>query len=80
MGERKRTCAKRERPNVPVTCRLDFDAADRVGRISEETGLPLSVVLEKLVLYALPRVVLAEVKRKEITFPENGEEKGEAKC
>lgn len=70
MSERKRTCAKRERPNVPVTCRLNFEDAEAVARIGEETGLPLSVVLEKLILYALPRVRLAPVTRMEIVFPE----------
>lgn len=71
MSERKRTCAKRDRPNVPMTLRLAFDDADTVADISQETGLPVSVVLEKLVLYALPRVRLAEVTRKEMQFPED---------
>lgn len=69
--EHKRTCAKRERPNVPLTLRLSLADAETVADIAQETGLPVSVVLERLVLYALPRVRLAEVTRKEMTFPED---------
>lgn len=70
MSERKRTCARRSRPNVPLTMRLSLADADTVAHIAEETGQPVSVVLESLVLYALPRVRLAEVTRKEMRFSE----------
>lgn len=72
MAERIRTCAKRERPNVPITLRLDLNNADIVSRMAEETGKPVSVVLEKLVLYALTRVQVKTVERKELCFPEDG--------
>ena len=71
MATRIRTCAKRERPNVPLTLRLAIADADTIANIAEEIGAPVSVVLEKLVLYALPRVRLAEVTRREIRFPED---------
>lgn len=71
--EKRRTCARRDRPNVPVTTRLDFDKAEMIATLVEETGLPTSVVVEKLVLYALERVQLAEVTRKEMRFVEIAE-------
>lgn len=67
-----RTRQKRERPSVPLTTRIDIPVADRLTKISEETGLALSIVMEKLLLYALDHMQLVEVRRKEIAF--KGEE------
>lgn len=63
-----RTRQKRERPSVPLTTRIDIPVADRLTKISEETGMALSIVMEKLLLYALDHTELVEVRRKEIAF------------
>lgn len=70
---RIRTCEKRERPSAPITFRLEIDKIDRVDEIARDTGLPTSVVLEKLVLYALGRVKLKDVTKKEMAFEEMSE-------
>ena len=63
-----KTKIKRDRPSVPLTTRIDIPVADRLNRISEETGQALSIVMEKLLLYALDHMTLKEVTRKEIAF------------
>lgn len=63
-----KTKQKRERPSVPLTTRIDIPVADRLNKISEETGQALSIVMEKLLLYALDHAELVEVRRKEIAF------------
>ena len=63
-----KTKQKRERPSVPMTTRIDIPVAERLAKISEETGQALSIVMEKLLLYALDHMQLVEVKRKEIAF------------
>lgn len=63
-----KTKQKRERPSVPLTTRIDIPVAERLAKISEETGQALSIVMEKLLLYALDHVKLAEVTRKEMQF------------
>ena len=65
-----KTKQKRERPSVPLTTRIDIPVADRLAKISEETGQALSIVMEKLLLYALDHMTLKEVTRKEIAFDE----------
>ena len=67
-----KTKQKRDRPSVPLTTRIDIPVADRLAKISEETGLALSIVMEKLLLYALDHMTLKEVTRKEIAFDEEG--------
>lgn len=67
-----KTKQKRERPSVPLTTRIDIPVADRLAKISEETGQALSIVMEKLLLYALDHMTLKEVTRKEIAFDEEG--------
>ena len=57
-------------PSVPLTTRIDIPVADRLAKISEETGTALSIVMEKLLLYALDHMTLKEVTRKEIAFDE----------
>ena len=66
-----RTRQKRERPSVPLTTRIDIPVAERLTQISEETGLAMSVLMEKLLLYALDHLTLREVTRKEIAFKED---------
>ena len=63
-----KTKQKRDRPSVPLTTRIDIPVADRLAKISEETGQALSIVMEKLLLYALDHMTLKEVTRKEIAF------------
>ena len=63
-----KTKMKRDRPSVPLTTRIDIPVADRLAKISEETGQALSIVMEKLLLYALDHMTLKEVTRKEIAF------------
>ena len=63
-----KTRQKRDRPSVPVTTRIDIPTVDRINEICEETGQALSVVMEKLLLYALDHVQLAEVTKKEMIF------------
>ena len=63
-----KTKIKRDRPSVPLTTRIDIPVADRLAKISEETGQALSIVMEKLLLYALDHMQLVEVTRKEIAF------------
>lgn len=46
-----RTRQKRERPSVPLTTRIDIPVADRLTRISEETGMALS--MRKIIREAL---------------------------
>ena len=65
-----RSRVKRERPSVPLTTRLDIPVAERLAQISEETGQALSIVMEKLLLYALDHLTLADVTRKEMRFDE----------
>lgn len=65
-----RSRVKRERPSVPLTTRLDIPVAERLTQISEETGQALSIVMEKLLLYALDHLTLADVTRKEMRFDE----------
>ena len=65
-----KTKVKRERPSVPLTTRIDIPVADRLAKISEETGQALSIVMEKLLLYALDHMTLKEVTQKEIAFDE----------
>ena len=65
-----KTKMKRDRPSVPLTTRIDIPVADRLSKISEETGQALSIVMEKLLLYALDHMTLKEVTRKEIAFDE----------
>ena len=63
-----KTKIKRERPSVPLTTRIDIPVANRLSKISEETGQALSIVMEKLLLYALDHMQLVEVTRKDIAF------------
>ena len=63
-----KTRQKRDRPSLPVTTRIDVPTLDRINEICEETGQALSIVMEKLLLYALDHVQLAEVTRKEMKF------------
>lgn len=67
-----KTRQKRERPSVPLTTRIDIPVANRLTKISEDTGLALSIVMEKLLLYALYHVQLVEVKKLDIVFDEEG--------
>ena len=67
-----KTKQKRDRPSVPLTTRIDIPVADRLNRISEETDQALSIVMKKLLLYALDHMTLKEVTRKEIAFDEEG--------
>lgn len=67
-----RTRQKRERPSVPLTTRIDIPVAERLTKISEETGTAISIVMEKLLLYALDHMTLKDVTRKEIVFDEDG--------
>ena len=67
-----KTRQKRERPSVPLTTRIDIPVAERLTQISAETGQALSIVMEKLLLYALDHMTLKEVTRKEIAFTEEG--------
>ena len=63
-----KTRQKRERPSLPVTTRVDVPTLNRINDICTETGLALSLVMEKLLLYALDHVQLEEVIRKEMRF------------
>ena len=63
-----KTRQKRERPSLPVTTRVDVPTLNRINDICTETGQALSVVIEKLLLYALDHVQLEEVTRKEMRF------------
>lgn len=67
-----KTKIKRERPSVPLTTRIDIPVADRLAKISEETGQALSIVMEKLLLYALDHMTVKEVMRKDMVFDEEG--------
>ena len=67
-----KTKIKRERPSVPLTTRIDIPVANRLSKISEETGQALSIVMEKLLLYALDHMTLKEVTQKEIAVDEEG--------
>ncbi len=68
---RYRTCDKRERPNTPLTLRLDYDKADIIAELSEQTGKPMAAVLETMVLYALQHVRVADVVTKALVFTED---------
>lgn len=61
---------KRERPSVTLTTRIDIPVADQINAICEETGQALSIVMEKLLLYALDHVRLVKVVRKDMQFDE----------
>ena len=63
-----KTRQKRERPSLPVTTRVDVPTLNMINDICTETGQALSVVIEKLLLYALDHVQLEEVTRKEMRF------------
>lgn len=63
-----KTRQKRDRPSVPLTTRIDIPTAKRLEEISAETGLALSVLMERLLLYALDHLTLVEVTRKDIVF------------
>ena len=65
-----KTKQKRDRPSVPLTTRIDIPVADRLMKISEETGQALSIVMEKLLLYALDHMTLKEVKKLDMVFDE----------
>lgn len=67
-----KTRQKRDRPSLPVTTRIDVPTLNRINELCEETGQALSIVVEKLLLYALDHVQLAEVTRKEMKFDEEG--------
>ena len=67
-----KTKQKRDRPSVPLTTRIDIPVADRLARISEETGTALSIVIERLLLYALDHMTVKEVLRKDMVFDEEG--------
>lgn len=69
-----RTRQKRDHPSVPLTTRVDVPTVNRINSICEETGLALSLVIEKLLLYALDRATLVEVTRKEIQFQDERKE------
>lgn len=68
-----KTKQKRERPSVPLTTRIDIPVANRLTKISEETGLALSIVMERLLLYALDHTQLVEVKKLDIAFTDEEE-------
>ena len=61
---------KRDRPSVTMTTRIDIPVADRIAQICEETGQALSIVMEKMLLYALDHMQLVEVTRLEMQFDE----------
>ena len=63
-----KTRQKRERPSLPVPTRVDVPTLNMINDICTETGQALSVVIEKLLLYALDHVQLEEVTRKEMRF------------
>ena len=65
-----RTRQKRERPSVPLTTRIDIPVAERLNKISVETGTAMSILIEKMLLYALDHLTLKEVTRKEMVFEE----------
>ena len=44
---------------------------NRINAICEETGLALSVVVEKLLLYALDHSTLAKVVKMDLVFKES---------
>ena len=67
-----KTKIKRDRPSVPLTTRIDIPVADRLAKISEETGTALSIVMERLLLYALDHMTVKEVMKKEMVFDEEG--------
>ena len=67
-----KTKIKRERPSVPLTTRIDIPVADQLAKISEETGTALSIVIERLLLYALDHMTVKEVLRKDMVFDEEG--------
>ena len=65
-----KTRQKRDRPSVPLTTRIDIPVAQRLEVICNETGLALSILMEKMLLYALDHMELVEVRRKDIAFKE----------
>ena len=67
-----KTKIKRDRPSVPLTTRIDIPVADRLAKISEETGTALSIVIERLLLYALDHMTVKEVLKKDMVFDEEG--------
>ena len=67
-----KTKIKRDRPSVPLTTRIDIPTADRLAKISEETGTALSIVIERLLLYALDHMTVKEVMKKEMVFDGEG--------
>ena len=69
-----KTKIKRDRPSVPLTTRIDIPVADRLAKICEETGQALSIVMEKMLLYALDHMQVVEVKKLDIVFDEEGNE------
>ena len=66
-----RSRQKRERPSLPLTTRVDVPTINRINAICEETGLALSVVVEKLLLYALDHSTLAKVVKMDLVFKES---------
>ena len=67
-----KTKQKRERPSVPMTTRIDIPVAERLAKISEETGTAMSIVMERLLLYALDHMTVKEVMKKEMVFDGEG--------
>ena len=65
-----KTRQKRERPSVPLTTRIDIPVAQRLEAISQETGLAMSILIEKMLLFSLDHMRLVEVTRKDIVFGE----------
>ena len=55
---------------MPLTTRIDIPVAQRLEAICNETGLALSILMEKMLLYALDHMELVEVRRKDIAFKE----------
>ena len=67
-----KTKIKRERPSVPLTTRIDIPVAERLNQISKDTGIALSIVMEKMLLYALDHMQLREVKKLDMVFDGEG--------
>ena len=69
-----KTRQRRDRPSVPLTTRIDIPTAERLESICTETGTALSILMEKMLLYALDHMKLVEVTRKEIAFKDDKKE------
>ena len=67
-----RTRQKRERPSVPLTTRIDIPVAERLEQISKDTGVAMSIMIERMLLYALDHVQLREVKKMDMVFDGEG--------